>query len=222
MLGAQTLPLLMLYHLPNPPCWICLSEIHCLIRTAKDITDNNINIWVWPCVGLFRMICYIVNCWYPFKKLTQESSPLSLETKVYFWTSFDVGLIWNYTCWVRFLRVRSSLLLPLLKKYSTSKQTKNLQQKMHTKSMFFSIPVHFLMQMRKHPFLDGIFGRGLTWDSTFMLANATQAETVTVKKEVGFSRIFQYYSDRQTSAGLVTGSCWDNHTSQSSHITVYL
>lgn len=161
MLGAQTLPLLMLYHLPNPPCWICLSEIHCLIRTAKDITDNNINIWVWPCVGLFRMICYIVNCWYPFKKLRQESSPLSLETKVYFWTSFDVGLIWNYTCRVRFLRVRSSLLLPLLKKYSTSKQTKNLQQKMHTKSMFFSIPVHFLMQMRKHPFLDAHIWKGI-------------------------------------------------------------
>lgn len=161
MLGAQTLPLLMLYHLPNPPCWICLSEIHCLIRTAKDITDSNINIWVWSCVALFRVICYIVNCWCPFKKLTQESSPLYLETKVYFWTSF---WCWTHmkgsTCRVRFLRVRSSILLHLLKTCLTLKQTKNLQQKMHTKSMFFSTGVHFLIQMIT-PILDAHIWKGI-------------------------------------------------------------
>lgn len=141
MLGAQTLPLLMLYHLPNPPCWICLSEIHCLIRTAKDITDSNINIWIWPCVALFRVICYIVNCWYPFKKLTQESSPLYLESKVYFWTSFDVGLIWRVIHVGKIFKSKQLYIAPFIKEMfdfkTNKKKKKSTTENAHKKHVLF-------------------------------------------------------------------------------------
>lgn len=40
LLWIWTLPLLTTSPPPNPPCWVCLSEIYCVLQKTKDITNK--------------------------------------------------------------------------------------------------------------------------------------------------------------------------------------
>lgn len=56
MFQTQTLPPLMLSPLPNPPCWVCLSEINCLLQRATDTKDINRNMGMYVLTWCFNTV----------------------------------------------------------------------------------------------------------------------------------------------------------------------